>query len=107
MARFRLFCIRIVGALALCSFAFVLVSLDPFLSAAALRSGVSARTPVTAVNRFRKGNRLPISQPGTAGRETDEHDGLQSSKKVPFGCDPAFSPVTTPSLSTVYGRCMA
>jgi hypothetical protein len=106
----RLFCLRIMGALALCSFAFLLVSLDPFLSAAPLGSGVSDPTPAVSVNHFRKGDRLPLFHPGASNRiGTDpdaRRDGSQTQEKVPVGCDPAFSPVTAPSLSTVYGRCM-
>ena len=28
-------------------------------------------------------------------------------KKLPVGCDPSFSPVTTPSMAHVTGRCLA
>ena len=103
----RIVYVRILGALALCSLAFLLVSLDPFLSAAPIGSGVSGHTPAFSVNRFRKGDRLPLYHPGAVWRDLRVPDGLQSQEKVPFGCDPAFSPVSAPSLSTVYGRCMA
>jgi hypothetical protein len=103
----RLFYLRIAGAVALCSLAFLLVSFDPFLRAAPIGAGASEHTPTFSVNRFRKGDRLPLYHPGTVWRDLRVPDGLQSQRKVPFGCDPAFSPVATPSLSTVYGRCMA
>jgi hypothetical protein len=106
----RLFCLRIVGALALCSCAFLLVSLDPFLSAAPIERGVSDPTPAVSVNRFRKGDRLPLFHPGVPNRigtNPSTPDGSQTQEKVPFGCDPAFSAVSAPSLSAVYGRCMA
>jgi hypothetical protein len=111
----RLFCLRIMGALGLCSFAFLLVSLDPFLSAAPLGSGVNDPTAAVSVNHFRKGDRLRLFHPGASnrigadpgpGRDLRAPDGSQTQEKVPVGCDPAFSPVTAPSLSTVYGRCM-
>lgn len=103
----RILYVRILGALALCSLAFLLLSLDPFLSAAAMRPGISGPTPAVSVNRFRKGDRLPLYHPGAVWRDPSAPNGLQSQEKVPFGCDPAFSPVSAPSLSTVYGRCMA
>jgi hypothetical protein len=112
----RLLYFRIVGALALCSFAFLLVSLDPFLSAAPIQPGVSDPTPVVSVNHFRKGDRLPLFHsgvPNSIGTEPDVRqdlrapDASQTQERIPFACDPAFSPVSAPSMSTVYGRCMA
>jgi hypothetical protein len=103
----RTFRVRILGALAVCSLALLLVSLDPFLSAVAIGSSVSRHTPDVSVNRFRKGDRLPLYHPGAVWRDHQAPDSLQSREKVPFGCDPAFSPVSAPSLSTLYGRCMA
>ena len=99
--------VRIVGALALCSLTFLLVSLDPFLRAAPIGSGVSAQTPAVSVNRFRKGDRLPLYQAPAVEHDLGAPKSLQTQERVPFGCDPAFSPVSAPSLSTVYGRCMA
>ena len=103
----KLLCLRMAGAVALCSLAFLLVSFGPLLSAAALGAGGKDRPPGFSVNRFRKGDRLPLYQPGTVRRDLRVPEGLQSQQKVPFGCDPAFSPVAAPSLSTVYGRCIS
>ena len=53
--------VRIVGAGALVSLAFFFGSLDPFLRAAPITStAVSERTPPVSVNRYRKGDRLPL-----------------------------------------------
>lgn len=103
----RLLYLRIAGAVALCAMAFLLVSLDPFLSAAPFRPGISDQTPAVSVNRFRKGNRLPVHHPGAVWRDFRRPDGLQTQRRVPFGCDHAFSPVASPALSEVFGRCMA
>lgn len=103
----RLLCVRIAGALALCSLAFLLLSMDPFLSAASVGPGVSGHHPAFSVNRFRKGDRLPLHPAGTIWRDPRAPHGLQSQEKVPFGCDPAFSPVASPSLSMIFGRCTA
>lgn len=97
--------LRILGAVALFSGAFFLASLDPFLSAAPIEPGVSLQTPPVTVNHYRKGDRLPLFHSGASQRDKRTPDGLQTEGKVPFGCDPAFSPVSTPSMSTVYGRC--
>jgi hypothetical protein len=103
----RLLYVRIVCAIVLCSLAFLLVSLDPFLRAAPIGLGVGDQTPAISVNHFRKGDRLPVNHPGAVWQDFRRPDGLQTQRHVPFGCDPAFSPVATPSLSKVFGRCMA
>jgi hypothetical protein len=101
----RLLYVRIVGAIVLCSLAFLLVSFDPFLRAAPIGSG-DDQTPVS-VNQFRKGDRLPLYHPDAGQQDFHRPNGLQTQRHVPFACDPAFSPVATPSLSKVFGRCMA
>lgn len=102
----RLFYVRAAAALALCSVGFLLVSFDPFLSAAPAGPVVGGHQPSVAVNRFRKGDRLPMRPSDAVGRDLRGPRGLQSQRKVPVGCDPAFSPVSSPGLSGVYGRCM-
>ncbi len=102
----RLFYLRIAGAVALCSLTFLLVSFDPFLRAAPIGVSAADHMPTVSVNRFRKGDRLPLYRP-SVGRDQQAPQTLQSQQKVPFGCDPAFSPVATPSMAKVYGRCMA
>ena len=103
----KLLYVRIAAALALCSLAFLVLSMDPFLNAAAIGPAVSSQPAAFTVNRFRKGDRLPLYPAGTVRQDLRARDGLQSRKKVPFACDPAFSPVTSPGLAKVYGRCMA
>jgi hypothetical protein len=108
--------VRMVGAGALVSVAFLFGSLDPFLRAAPVTAtAVSDHTPPVSVNRYRKGDRLPLlkssdnSAPAAANHaiwwDLRGLDGSRAGKQVPVGCDPAFSPVVSPSLATVYGRC--
>jgi|SRR5579862_3002541 len=108
---------RIVVAFALVSLAFFFASLDPFLRAAPIGGpAVSDRTPAVSVNRYRKGDRLPVlsnsdntNRTGAKGAiwwDRREQGSSQTSRQVPIGCDPAFSPVTSPSLAKVFGRCM-
>ncbi|MGH6670620.1 MAG: hypothetical protein ACRECV_01435 [Xanthobacteraceae bacterium] len=103
----KLLYLRIAGAVAFVTVAFLLISFEPFLRAAPLDPGASAQTSSVTVNRFRKGDLLPRHPPRTVWRDFRRSDGLQSERKVPFGCDPAFSPVSSPALGTVFGRCMA
>ncbi len=109
--------VRLVCAGALVSLAFFFGSLDPFLRAAPITStAVSDRTPPVSVNRYRKGDRLPLfkssdnAAPSGSNRSVwwDPRglNGSEAHRKVPVGCDPAFSPVVSPSLAVVYGRCM-
>jgi hypothetical protein len=101
----RLCYLSIASVLALASLAFFLVSFAPLLSAAPFSPGISDRTPAMSVNRFRKGDRLPVHS-GALRQDRQGPDGLQTQGTVPVGCDPAFSPVTSPALSKLYGRCM-
>jgi hypothetical protein len=107
--------LRITVAFTLASAAFLFSSLDPFLRAAPISGPViNDRTPVVSVNRDRKGDRLPVNS-GNAKRASangaiwwDLHGqgSAQTRRQVPVGCDPAFSPVTSPSLAMVFGRCL-
>jgi len=64
--------------------------------------GLTNSTPQSAVNRFHKGDRLPISIPAVRhGLRMPQ--SLQSAKKPPIGCDPVLGPMAAQSI---YGRCM-
>jgi hypothetical protein len=106
---------RIAGASALVSLAFLIGGLDPFLRAAPV-TAAGDRAPPVSVNRYPKGDRLPLfksldnSGPAGTGHviwwDLRGLNGSQAHRQVPVGCDPAFSPVTSPLLAVVYGRCM-
>jgi hypothetical protein len=107
---------RVLGAFAIVALAVFLVSLDPLLGAVpGSEPGASERTPPVSVNRVRKGDRLPLVTPGmtdgwkapAASRGRPLPDGLQTQERAPVGCDPAFSPVSSPAPVVVYGRCTA
>lgn len=117
----RLWCLRIAGASGLVSLALfltlILVSLNPFLSAAPIAgAGLGSTTPAVSVNRTLKGDRLPLFNSGVSSStgakpamwpgELRAPDRSQSREHMPVGCDPAFSPVSSPSPANVYGRCM-
>jgi len=114
----RLWYLRIGGASAVLSLALFLVSLNAFLSAAPIAgAGLGSTTPAVSVNRSLKGDRLPLFNSGVSNstgpklgvwpNELRAPDRSQSREQMPVGCDPAFSPVSSPSLAKVYGRCMA
>ena len=42
---------------------------------------------------------------GNSAFSKNDAQRLQDAKQIPDGCDPAFSLITTPRLSNVYGRC--
>jgi len=99
---------RIMGACAILALAVFLVSLDPLLGAVPSPGpGAGERTPSVSVNRLLKGDRLPLVHPGASDslRGQPVPNGLQTREKAPIGCDPAFSPVSSPSRVVVYGRC--
>lgn len=103
---------RIVGAFAIVALAVFLVGLDPLLGAVpSFEPGAMEPTPPVSVNHFRKGDRLlhpgasdSLQSPG-ASRMLPMPHGLQTRERTPLGCDPAFSPVSSPAPTVVYGRC--
>src|SRR5256885_655836 len=68
--------------------------------------GASSKEPAVQVNRSAKGDRL--AQPRTiavkkgpteTARETIKHPEPGNKPQIMDGCDPMFSPVTTPSMA--------
>ena len=114
----KLLLLRIAGALAVMSLAVVFVGLAPFLGGA---SGMSVsyapRQSAPSVNRQFKGDRLPIHTAASSILQNDfaalARTGMRSrseapsSPRIPFACDPSFSPVASPRLAYVYGRCLS
>jgi hypothetical protein len=107
--------LRVVSASALVSFAFLFGSLNPFLRATPVTAAAVSAPPVS-VNRYGKVDRLPLlksldnSGPARTGLvisgDVRGRNGPQAHRQVPVGCDPAFSPVASPSLAVAYGRCI-
>lgn len=69
--------------------------------------------PILQVNRSAKGDRL--AQPRTiavkkapteTARETVKNPAPGEKPRLMDGCDPMFSPVTTPSMAHLAGRCV-
>jgi hypothetical protein len=104
----RALLVRMASAVGLIALSLFFVGLIPFLSAGpSVGASFPAKVPATSVNREFKGDRLPLpSDANSAISKNDaQHLDSQHAKQIPDGCDPAFSLITTPRLSNVYGRC--
>jgi hypothetical protein len=112
MARRQLY-LRMASATALVALAFVILGLDPFLRGdPSSGAGLSSGNPAMSVDRTLKGDRQPVSNSTLLytpdwQSEFGALSNAQSHAQMPIGCDPAFSPISSPAQSTVYGRCMA
>lgn len=104
---------RIIDLLAVTLLAGFFVSLLPLLSAART---ASYSLPGFTVNREFKGDLLPFHTALGSSILKSDFDSLKQSRvqtqtdmphEIPFACDPSFSPVATPRLAYVYGRCMS
>jgi len=99
--------VRITSALGITALALFFVGLLPFFDDPTVGAGIAAKAPSFSVNRQFKGDRLPLSSAPTVARRgfsTQE----QSSKphKIPVGCEGSFSPISSPRLAHIVGRCM-
>jgi hypothetical protein len=104
-------CIRIAGALGVTALALFFVGLVPFFADPTV-GGSAAKAPAFSVNRELKGNRLP----GAGVATTASRGGLRNElgareqppkrTRIPIGCEGSFSPISSPRLAHVLGRCM-
>jgi hypothetical protein len=93
---------RLAGAAGMIAVALLIAALVTLPAATPTGAGYSPSAPTMFVNRALKGDRLPISaDPIHAPGRT------LAPKRMPFGCDAAFSPIAEPRLAHVLGRCMA
>jgi hypothetical protein len=112
MLRKLFLCFASVAAASVAS-GLIVVVIDPVTSA-----GAQGWTPFpTAVNRTLKGDRLQgdqvpmhiATQPRSQSAESERSETpvtlTPAPKRAPVGCDPSFSPVASPSLANIFGRC--
>jgi len=99
-----------IGGLAIAA---VLVGALPAAQSIAAGIVATSKEPVVQVNRSAKGDRLvePRSivvkkSPTETARETIKNPPTGEKPRIMDGCDPMFSPVTTPALAHVAGRCI-
>jgi hypothetical protein len=100
--------VRLAGALATAALALFIVGLVPFLDAVSTAgAGLATRTLPVTVDRSYKGDRLPLFAEAKSAVSHSETKSSQSPHEVPFACEPAFSPVSSPRLALIYGRCLS
>jgi hypothetical protein len=104
-------CVRIGGALGVTALALCFLGLIPFLSAGPTAgAGYMPSAPGFTVNREFKGDRLPIHAAFNSSAWQTEFGPqvrARTPHEIPFGCDPSFSPISSPRLAYVYGRCLS
>lgn len=125
--------IRIAGALGITALALFFVSAIPFFADPIVGAGFAAKPPSFSVNREFKGDRLPASSiapvasrsrpqngPNTrdlgardhlgardlGARDLGGRDQAQKPRRMPIGCEGSFSPISSPRLAHIVGRCM-
>jgi hypothetical protein len=67
------------------------------------RSGLFSLISPVSVDRSLKGDRLPLT--AHADKAGVTLSTAQSRAAIPVGCDRAFSPISSPRLANVFGRC--
>ena len=99
--------IRLAGALGITALALFLVGLIPFLADPTVGAGIAAKAPSFSVNREFKGDRLPVSgAPTVARRGLSTQEQSSKPQRIPVGCEGSFSPISSPRLAHILGRCM-
>lgn len=104
-ANSRVFSCVFLGALAVTAATIVALPVAKAIDAATL-----APAPPIKVNRAAKGDLLAVRRPvqkQTPGQAIRNKPSAPNEKqRIMDGCDPLFSPVTTPAMAHVAGRCI-
>ncbi len=67
----------------------------------------AAPSATVAVDRTNKGDRLPQAFPSKQSSSSLVPAKPDSAKRVPIGCEPAFSPVADPAGARIFLRCLS
>ena len=87
-----------IVATALCSI--VLISFPSFPNTLGMLS-----KPLL-IDRALKGDRLSNASTPTKDGPKSQPSLVRAEKRVPVGCDRAFSSISSPHFSTIFGRCL-
>jgi hypothetical protein len=90
------------GILAL---AWLIMGAVPFWNVATA-PGLTNSARQFTVDRFRKGDRLPMIGTPAGRHDLPMPQSLQSEKKLLLGCDPMFGRIASPAAKSIYGRCI-
>jgi hypothetical protein len=71
------------------------------------RANGATPTPTVTVDRTNKGDRLPQASPPRQSSSGLVPTKPISAKRVPIGCEPAFSPVADPAGAHIFLRCLS
>ena len=99
---------RLASAVGVCSLVLFTAALIVFPSLPTT-AGLYTAPDRVLVDRAHKGDRLPVAKPAN---QADEFAAPPSPvrtlplRKIPAGCDPAFSPISSPQLAHVFRRCV-
>ena len=94
---------RTLGAGGILALAWWIMCAAPLSNVSALPE-LTNSAPQFTVNRYRKGERLPMTGTPAVSHDLPMPQSLQGEKKLPLGCDPVLGPIAAKSI---YGRCMA
>lgn len=101
---------RLASIVGVFSLALFTTALMVFPSLPTTGAGLSAAQGRVAVDRTHKGDRLPMTKPASRPDELAAPPlspaRTRSQGRIPTGCDPAFSPISSPQLGHVFRRCV-
>lgn len=98
---------RLASAVGVCSLVLFTSALLVFPSLPTTGAGLSTAPSRVLVDRTHKGDRLPLAKPANeADQGTPSPVRTLPQRKIPAGCDPAFSPISSPQLAHVFRRCV-
>lgn len=101
---------RLASAVGVCSLVLFTSALLVFPALPTTGAGLSTAQSRVSVDRTHKGDRLPLAKPAIGPEELAAPPlspvRTLPQSKIPTGCDPAFSPISSPQLGHVYKRCV-
>jgi hypothetical protein len=101
---------RVAGLAGVITVAVACVVMSDLVAAGSVSGmSTSATTPeaLVSVNRVNKGDRLTRTSTDRSSHNSTSIEVVVPHKRVPLGCDPAFSPFADPALAHIYKRCMS
>lgn len=78
-----------------------------FIDRSAADGATAANAATVVVNRTNKGDRLPIASPPQQHSRSFSPTGSARMKRMPLGCESAFSPVADPAQAHIFLRCLS
>jgi hypothetical protein len=76
-------------------------------SVSGMNTSATTREGLISINRVNKGDKLTRTSTNRPSHNSTSIEVVVPHKRVPLGCDPAFSPFADPALAHIYKRCVA